>query len=83
MFKPIKAFLGLLWKGWKKFAHVLGIVNTHILLTVSYFIILAFASIVTRLGRQDLLDRKMKPAESLYHPREVERPTLETAKRLF
>jgi hypothetical protein len=57
MFKPIKAFLGLLWKGWKKFAHVLGIVNTHILLTVAYFIILAFASIATRLGRQDLLDR--------------------------
>ena len=54
----IKKFFSLIWRGWKKFAHVLGIINTRILLTVSYFVIFAFACYY-RLRRKDLLDRRM------------------------
>ena len=54
----MKRVLSLLWQGWKKFAHVLGIVNTRILLTISYFIILALVSILARLFRAELLDRR-------------------------
>jgi hypothetical protein len=73
----------LLWRGWKKFAHVLGIVNTRILLTVSYFIIFAIAWVATRLARADLIDRRMTPKPSFYHPREPMKPSLESAKRSF
>jgi hypothetical protein len=83
MLTPILWFLGLLWRGWKKFAHVLGIVNTRVLLTVSYFIIIAFASIGARLVRADLIDRRMHPKPSFYHPREPMAPSLESARRLF
>lgn len=79
----MKKFLSLLWRGWKEFAHVLGIVNTRILLTVSYFVILAFAAVVTRIFGKDLLDRRMKRAETYYHPHEPIQATLESCRRQF
>jgi hypothetical protein len=81
--QPIKSFFSLLWRGWKKFAHVLGIVNTRILLTISYFVILAGASIVTLVLRKDLLDRRMGPNSVRYHPHEPVVASLETARRQF
>jgi len=81
--KAIKQFFSLLWRGWKKFAHVLGIVNTRILLTISYFVIFAIAWLFTRLARTDLLDRKMNKAPTYYHPREPFKDTLETVRRQF
>ena len=63
--------LRLLWKGWKKFAHVLGIVNRYILLTVFYFLIVNLVNLFTRLFRVDLLDRRMRPAATYWH----EKPT--------
>lgn len=83
MLSAIKWFFGLLWRGWKKFAHVLGIVNTRILLTISYFIIIAVAAVGARIARADLIDRRMTPKPSFYHPREPMTPSLESAKRLF
>ena len=79
----MKKFFGLLWKGWKKFAHVLGIVNTRILLTLTYFIILFLVALFPRLFGRDLLDRRMKPKKSYYHDREQETVTLEMCKRQF
>lgn len=80
---PIKQFFSLLWRGWKKFAHVLGIVNTRILLTITYFVLFALAWFFNTLRRADLLDRKMTPAPSFYHKREPFKDTLETVRRLF
>ena len=79
----IKQFFSLLWRGWKKFAHILGIVNTRILLTLTYFIIFAVASIFVLASRADLLDRKMKKQPSYYHNRTPFKDTLETVKRQF
>ena len=81
--KAIKAFFSLIWRGWKKFAHVLGIINTRILLSVSYFIIFALGWIVTRLGRMDLLDRRMTRDATYYREREAINASLETARRQF
>ena len=78
----MKKFFSLLWQGWKKFAHVLGIVNTKILLTITYFVIIAIAS-VGRLFGADLLDRRIKPGESHWQDREKHVDTLETCKRQF
>jgi len=79
----MKTFFSLLWRGWKKFAHVMGIVQTRILLTVSYFVILAFASVATKVLGKDLLDRRMKPAATYYHPHEPIQATLESCRRQF
>ena len=79
----MKTFFSLLWRGWKKFAHVMGIVQTRILLTVSYFVILAFASVTTKVLGKDLLDRRMKPAATYYHPHEPIQATLESCRRQF
>jgi hypothetical protein len=79
----MKKLLSLLWTGWKKFAHVLGIVNTKILLTITYFIVIALAAILTRLLGKDLLDRRMKPKPSYWHEREQEEITLESVRRSF
>jgi len=79
----MKRFFSLLWRGWKKFAHVLGIINTRILLTVSYFVILAVASIITKIGRKDLLERRMTRVQSYYPDHEPVQATLESVRRQF
>jgi len=79
----MKRFFSLLWRGWKKFAHVLGIINTRILLTISYFLILAFASLITKVGRKDLLDRRMNPKPTFYHPHEPVTASVEACRRQF
>jgi len=79
----MKKFFSLLWAGWKKFAHVLGIVNTTILLSLTYFIIMAVAAIIARLIGADLLDRRMKPKETLWKTREQVPVDLDACKRQF
>jgi len=81
--KPILQFFSLLWRGWKKFAHVLGMVNTRILLTVTYFIIFAVVAIGVLLSRADLLDRKMEKKPTYYRSREPFKDTLQTVRRQF
>jgi hypothetical protein len=79
----MKKFFSLIWRGWKKFAHVLGIINTRILLTVSYFVIVAVASLITKITGKDLLDRRMKPAQTYYSEHEPIQATLEASRRQF
>jgi hypothetical protein len=79
----MKKFLSLIWRGWQKFAHGLGIVNTKILLTLTYFIVIAIAAILSRLFGADLLDRRMKKKESYWYDREHVEIDLESARRQF
>jgi hypothetical protein len=79
----MKKFLSLLWRGWKKLAHGLGIVNTKILLTLTYFVVIAVVALFTKLFGRDLLDRRMKPRKSYWHERPQESITLETCRRQF
>ena len=79
----MKKFFSLLWRGWKKFAHVLGIINTRILLTISYFVIIMAASVITKIMRKDLLDRRMARTPSFYQPHEPVQATLEACRRQF
>lgn len=81
--KAIVAFFSLIWRGWKKFAHVLGAINTRILLTVTYFIILSIAFVVAKLTGKDLIDRRMDPKPSYYHPHPHVEADLAAAKRQF
>jgi hypothetical protein len=79
----IKQFFSLLWRGWKKFAHILGAINTRILLTITYFVVLFIAFIVTRLSGKDLIDRRMTPRPTYYHPRDPIKVDLASARRQF
>ena len=81
--KPIIDFFKLLWKGWKKFAHYFGVVQTRILLTITYFVIFAVGFVGVLISRADLLDRKMIKKPSYYHNREPFKDTLQTVKRSF
>ncbi len=79
----MKKFFSLVWRGWKKFAHVLGIINTRILLTISYFVIIAVASLVAKVTGQDLLDRRMDRVPTYYRDHEPVQATLESVRRQF
>lgn len=76
-------FLKLLWRGWQKFAHVLGIVNTHILLSVTYFIIIALVSIPSRIFGADFLDRRMKKKPTYWSDREPVEVSVDACRRQF
>ena len=55
-------FLKRIWKAWKAFAHALGKVQTMVLLTVFYFLILGPASLFFRLlGKPALTYRGKDP----------------------
>ena len=80
----MKRFFSAIWRGWKKFAHKLGVFNTYVILTICYWIMMTFASIFPRLLGKDLLDKRMpKAPQSLWKDRTDIEPTLENARRQF
>lgn len=81
--KPILNFFSLIWRGWKKFSHILGAINTRILLTLTYFIIFAFAFLAVVFSRADLLDRKMEKKPTYYRTRDPFKDTLQSVRRQF
>jgi len=52
--------------GWMKFAFVLGWINTRILLSVFFYLILTPISLLMRLLSKDLLDEKIEPGATSY-----------------
>ena len=61
--------LKALYRGWMKFAHLIGKVNTAILLTIFYYTIMGLARLVTLLGRRDLLDQRLGDRPSYWKTR--------------
>jgi hypothetical protein len=55
----MKKFFSILKRYWLLFAQKLGKVNTLILLSLVYFIIVGIMSLLVRLFRKDLLHRKI------------------------
>ena len=79
----MKRFLLLIWAGWKKFAHALGIVNTTILLSISYFVIIGLVSIISRIFGADFLDKRLRKKSSYWRKREPLDTSLEACRRQF
>ena len=69
---PFVRFLKALYRIWMKFAHLIGRVNTAILLTLFYFLFLGVAKLATVLGRKDLLDTAWKDRASYWKKRKRE-----------
>jgi hypothetical protein len=51
---------------WDKIGHVLGIINTYVLLTVFYSLILTPLGLIMRLLGKDILKQKRSPNEITY-----------------
>ena len=51
-------------------AHVLGVVNRYILLTLFYFLIVNLVNLVLRLFRVDLLDRRLAATKTYWHEKD-------------
>lgn len=76
------AILKRLWAGWKRVAEKIAQVQTLILLTLLYLIvILPFGVVVSLFG--DPLGLKRGRAESFWRPRETPPPLLDAARRQF
>ena len=67
-----------LWQGWKKFAHKLGIVQTYIVVTLFYCLIVPFFSLI-RL--QNPLRLRQPDGHSFWIERKPTGNSLERAKR--
>lgn len=68
---------------WMKFAHLLGRVNTALLLTLFYLLILGPVAMVLKLFGKDLLDRKAEQRTSYWYNKSKEPTTLEQSKHQF
>lgn len=73
----------LFHRGWMKFAHILGYVNSRILLSIVYFLIFVPYGIISRLFGRDPLDMRGEPRSTYWHKRTKTRQTKEGFERLF
>ncbi len=72
-----------IWAFWKRFARKLAIIQTTVILTIFYFLVMGIFAAVIKLLRKDLLDKKWKQNKSFWKEKEKTFPTLESAKRQF
>ena len=68
---------------WMKFAALLGHVNSRVLLTLMYYLVITPYGFVTRLAGRDPLRRRGAKAESYWVERKSTRQTREQFERLF
>jgi hypothetical protein len=79
----MKNLLGKIWTGWKKFAHAFGRVQTIILITLFYFLILVPLGAVFRLLGWDPLGTRGFGSNKMSNWQEVKSksPDLDSLKR--
>ena len=75
--------LKVLYKYWMKFAHVLGRVQTAILLFLIYFLSVGTIALISFIFRKDFLDKKFADKESFWADRGDPPPSLENCRRQF
>ncbi|HDL02497.1 MAG: hypothetical protein DRP46_13855 [Candidatus Zixiibacteriota bacterium] len=56
----MKKFLSKIWSGWKRFAHILGRVNTEIILFLFYYLVFTPFGAALKLFGYDPLGSKVK-----------------------
>ncbi|HYO63106.1 MAG TPA: SxtJ family membrane protein [Pyrinomonadaceae bacterium] len=68
---------------WMKAAAVLGYVNSRVILTLTYFLMMTPYGVVSRLVGRDPLNRRRAPRESYWVERKRTRQPTEQFERLF
>lgn len=71
MKKTLKEAAAALYRYWMRFAHLLGWVNTRIILTLFYGILFVPLGLILKLLRKDLLDQSFHDQESYWTKREL------------
>jgi len=79
----MKHMVRALYRGWMRFAHALGRIQTFLVLSVIYFIAVGITAPFLRLFSGDPLDRRMGGGGSAWAPRANANLTIEEARRLF
>ncbi|HTP81033.1 MAG TPA: SxtJ family membrane protein [Bacteroidota bacterium] len=68
---------------WMKFAGLVAFVNTRVLLTVVYFIVIGPLHLLMRLMGKDYLDRRHDRSPTFWKKKEPVTHSLESARRQF
>jgi hypothetical protein len=69
--------------GWLRFAGILHRVNTTVILTLIYFVVIAPINLLTRLVRADLLKRRIGDEPSFWMDPEAPTSSLDDCRRQF
>ena len=72
-----------LYAGWMLFAKALAFVNTRVLLTLVYALVIGPISLFLRIFGKDSLERKFDPSNSYWKRRETASHTIKHAARQF
>lgn len=76
-----------LWRtcfgAWMRFAHVLGVINTTVLLTIVYIVVVLPMRGIWWALRKDPLVIRGTPFDSMWRSREQDEPTLEERRHPF
>jgi hypothetical protein len=81
--KTLKSMASFAYRLWMRFARALAIVNTHVLLTLVFFLIIGPVALVVWLLRKDFLDRTMRSPGTYWKPKQAAVHDLESASRQF
>jgi hypothetical protein len=80
----MRSFLNKLWSGIKAFSKKVAYVQSIIILTLFYFLIIGFSSIILHLLGRDLLNKKWRDKKTSYWmKKEKIEINLENARRQF
>jgi len=80
----MRSFFETIWSGIKVFSRKVAYVQAIIILTLFYFLVIGFFSLVIRLLGKDLLNKKWKDKkESYWVKKEKVEVNLENARRQF
>lgn len=63
-----------LFHGWMKVGHVLGFINTRIILAIGYFLVFTPIGLIRRMMGKDSLHRRLEPSQSTYRSPRQARP---------
>ncbi len=79
----LKDIRRILYKAWMAFAHALAVINTTLILTIVYVILMGPMWLVMKVRRRDLLDRTIENAQSYWKPKDPIQHTMEQSRRQF
>lgn len=72
-----------LYAAWMAFAHALGRVQTFLILSIIYFLVMGLMAPLFRLLSGDPLDRRLHDRDSVWVPKGRTHLSLEEARHLF
>jgi hypothetical protein len=80
----MKSFLRSIKHMWLLFAQMVGKINSIVLLSFVYFVVIGFMSLIVKLFRKDLLQKKMNFEQASYwQTRKTSEQTLDRHKFQF